>query len=104
MTDTDGGVRILGTLGSADGFGVVRVEDRLDAGIEDVWSALTEPKRLARWYGDVEGELRAGGPLPRTPPCEWLGRDGPGGKSANRHGGSGSCPRSRTSRTRTRPR
>ena len=61
MTDTDGGVRILGSLGSADGFGVVRVEDRLDAGIEDVWSALTEPKRLARWYGEIEGELRTGG-------------------------------------------
>jgi uncharacterized protein YndB with AHSA1/START domain len=61
MTGTDGGVRILGSLGSADGFGVVRVEDRLDAGIEDVWSALTEPEHLARWYGEIEGELRVGG-------------------------------------------
>lgn len=29
--------------------------------IEDVWSALTEPDRLARWIGVYEGERRAGG-------------------------------------------
>lgn len=53
--------RILGTLRVADGVGVVRIEDRLDAAIEEVWSALTDPSRLAQWYGDVEGDLRAGG-------------------------------------------
>ena len=56
-----GGVRILGSLGSVDGFGTVMIEDRLDADIEDVWSALTEHGRLARWYGEIEGELRVGG-------------------------------------------
>jgi uncharacterized protein YndB with AHSA1/START domain len=55
------GARLLGSLRSADGRGVVRMEDRLDAGIDDVWSALTDPSRLARWYGDVEGDLRQGG-------------------------------------------
>ena len=55
------GARLLGSLGSADGKGVVRVADRLDAGIDDVWSALTDPARLARWYGEVEGDLRQGG-------------------------------------------
>ena len=29
--------------------------------IEDVWSALTEPDRLARWIGVYEGERRPGG-------------------------------------------
>jgi len=29
--------------------------------IDDVWSALTEPDRLARWIGVYEGERRAGG-------------------------------------------
>ena len=29
--------------------------------IEDVWSALTEPDRLARWIGGYEGERGAGG-------------------------------------------
>jgi len=55
------GARILGSLRSADGAGVVRIEDRYDTEITDLWSALTDPGRLARWYGDVEGDLRAGG-------------------------------------------
>ncbi|HLY15019.1 MAG TPA: SRPBCC domain-containing protein [Candidatus Limnocylindrales bacterium] len=55
------GTRILGSLGSADGQGVVRIEDRYDTGIEDLWSALTEPRRLAGWHGQVEGDLRPGG-------------------------------------------
>lgn len=55
------GNRILGSLGSAGGKGVVRVEDRMDAGIDDVWSAITDAARLARWYGDVEGDLHEGG-------------------------------------------
>ena len=29
--------------------------------IEDVWAALTEPDRLARWIGSYEGERSAGG-------------------------------------------
>ncbi len=55
------GTRILGSLRAADGNGVVRMEDRYDTGIDDLWSALTEPGRLARWYGRVEGDLRPGG-------------------------------------------
>jgi uncharacterized protein YndB with AHSA1/START domain len=53
--------RILGSMRSADGKGVVRMEDRVDASIDDVWSALTDRSRLARWYGEVEGDLRLGG-------------------------------------------
>ena len=55
------GTRILGSLRSADGTGVVRIEDRYDTDIDDLWSALTDPGRLARWYGQVEGDLRPGG-------------------------------------------
>jgi|ERR1700689_4992433 uncharacterized protein YndB with AHSA1/START domain len=55
------GIRILGSLRSADGTGVVRIEDRYDTDIDDLWSALTDPSRLARWYGQVEGDLRLGG-------------------------------------------
>jgi uncharacterized protein YndB with AHSA1/START domain len=55
------GNRILGSLRSADGKGVVRMEDRFDTDIEDLWSALTDPSRLARWLGEVEGDLRLGG-------------------------------------------
>lgn len=53
--------RILGRLRSADGHGVVRIEDRYDTGIDDLWSAIIDPDRLARWYGRVEGDLRLGG-------------------------------------------
>ena len=56
-----GGTRILGSLRSADGKGVVRMEDRYDTDIDDLWSALTDPRRLARWLGEVEGDLRLGG-------------------------------------------
>ncbi len=55
------GDQILGSLRSADGKGVVRMESRLDTDIDDLWSALTDPQRLARWYGEVEGDLRHGG-------------------------------------------
>jgi uncharacterized protein YndB with AHSA1/START domain len=55
------GTRILGSLRSADGMGAVRVEDRYDTDIDDLWSALIDPRRLARWYGEVEGDLRLGG-------------------------------------------
>ena len=56
-----GGGRILGSLRSADGKGIVRMEDRFDTDIDDLWSALTDPRRLARWIGEVEGDLRLGG-------------------------------------------
>jgi uncharacterized protein YndB with AHSA1/START domain len=56
-----GSGRILGSLRSADGKGVVRMEDRFGTGIDDLWSALTDPARLARWMGEVEGDLRLGG-------------------------------------------
>jgi uncharacterized protein YndB with AHSA1/START domain len=55
------GNRILGSLRSADGKGAVRIEDRFDTDIDDLWSALTDPRRLARWLGEVEGDLRLGG-------------------------------------------
>ena len=53
--------RILGSLRSADGKGIVRVEDRFETGIDDLWSALTDPRRLVHWIGEVEGHLRLGG-------------------------------------------
>ncbi len=55
------GDRILGSLRSADGKGIVRMQDRFDTDIDDLWSAITDPGRLARWIGEVEGDLRLGG-------------------------------------------
>ena len=53
--------RLLGTLRSADGKGIVRVEDRYDSEIDAVWAAITDPSRLASWWGEVAGDLRLGG-------------------------------------------
>jgi uncharacterized protein YndB with AHSA1/START domain len=55
------GNRIVGTLRTADGKGAMRMEDRFGTGIDDLWSALTDPGRLARWLGEFEGDLRLGG-------------------------------------------
>ena len=55
------GDRILGSLRSADGKGVVRMEERFATDVDDLWSALTDPQRLASWIGEVEGDLRPGG-------------------------------------------
>jgi uncharacterized protein YndB with AHSA1/START domain len=62
MTSNAGGsTRIIGSLRAVGGTGAVRMEDRFDTGIDDLWSALTEPHRLARWLGEVAGDLRPGG-------------------------------------------
>ncbi len=37
------------------------MEDRYDTDIDDLWSAITDPRRLARWLGEIEGDLRPGG-------------------------------------------
>jgi uncharacterized protein YndB with AHSA1/START domain len=56
-----GSPRTVGTLRAADGEGIVRLEDRFDTDTDDLWSALTDPSRLARWLGKVEGDLSLGG-------------------------------------------
>jgi uncharacterized protein YndB with AHSA1/START domain len=66
MTSSEpAGARILGSVRALGGKGVVRMEDRFDTGIDDVWSALTDPLRLAHWIGEVEGDLRLGGEFHR---------------------------------------
>ena len=60
-SDASPSTRILGNLRSEAGVGIVRIEDRYDTGIDDLWSAITDPDRLARWFGLVDGELSRGG-------------------------------------------
>lgn len=61
VSNARGRDRILGSMRSAEGKGIVRIEDRVDTDVDDVWSALTDPRRLAHWLGEVQGELRLGG-------------------------------------------
>ncbi len=72
-SDPPAGPRILGSLRSADGKGVVRMQDRFDTGIDDLWSAITEPRRLARWIAEVEGEPRLGGEFRARFTSQWEG-------------------------------
>jgi uncharacterized protein YndB with AHSA1/START domain len=58
--DEADGSRIVGGLRAVDGSGVVRIEARFVADEDDVWSALTDPRRLSLWLGDLEGNLRLG--------------------------------------------
>ncbi|MFC7546874.1 SRPBCC family protein [Plantactinospora sp. GCM10030261] len=54
--------REIGSQAVASGAGRSVLLRRIyDAPIADVWSACTDPERLARWLGSVEGDLRVGG-------------------------------------------
>jgi uncharacterized protein YndB with AHSA1/START domain len=66
---------VVGTIQAEGSTGLVRMQDRYDTGIEDLWSAVTTPDRLARWVADVTGDLRLGGTFHATFTSGW---DGPG--------------------------
>jgi uncharacterized protein YndB with AHSA1/START domain len=69
------GLAVGGTLHSVDGKGVVRMKVHFENRCADVWSALTDPRRLALWYGKVEGELHEGGAIAAfVRASEWDGR------------------------------
>ena len=92
--------RILGSLRSEDGKGVVRMEGRFETDIDDVWSALTDPSRLARWYGEVEGDLDSA--VNTAHACSPADGKAPGAsKRASPRSGCWSASRTRTSRTGT---
>lgn len=59
MTERHGAIK--GSLHSEGDVGIVRMSVRFGNGLDDVWAALSDPVRLARWYGNVEGDLRVGG-------------------------------------------
>ena len=53
--------------------GTVRLEDRFDTDIADVWSAITDPERAARWIAVVTGDFRVGGELRGSFTSSWEG-------------------------------
>jgi uncharacterized protein YndB with AHSA1/START domain len=53
--------------------GAIRVEDVYATDIEALWKACTEPERLARWIGEVSGDLRVGGTIHATFTSSWTG-------------------------------
>jgi len=66
---------IQGSIHVRDGVGVVHMAGTYDTDIDDLWSALTEPDRLARWAATVAGDLRAGGSFTTEFTSGW---EGPG--------------------------
>lgn len=55
--------------------GIIQMRARYEADIEELWSALTEPQRLAQWYGSFTGNLRLGGEFKAVIPSSgWDGR------------------------------
>ena len=65
--------RLLGSLRKADRKLAVHMEERYDTDIADLWSAITEPDRLARWVARVEGELAPGGTFQAIFTSGWEG-------------------------------
>ena len=57
MTDND----LLGALRADGSRAAVRFERTYATTCEDLWSAVTEPERLARWFAPVSGDLAVGG-------------------------------------------
>jgi len=78
-----------GTIEATDVGGVIRFERRLSHPVADVWSAITEPARLAEWWlpfeADITVDLRPGGMMvmsatgdePVTITCEILRVEAP---------------------------
>lgn len=67
MTDTETIARwraeTLRQITGAPGNRSVVMERYYDFAIEAVWDAWTNPDRLARWLGNVSGDLRPGGEI-----------------------------------------
>jgi uncharacterized protein YndB with AHSA1/START domain len=64
---------VVGSLRAVDGTAAVRMEDRFDTTVEDLWSALTDPGRLAHWIAEVDGDLRLGGEFTAKFTSGWEG-------------------------------
>ena len=72
--DANAAAAVLGSIrADGNGTGTVRMESRYPTGPDDLWSALTEPARLARWIADVEGDLAVGGTFSAVFTSGWAG-------------------------------
>jgi uncharacterized protein YndB with AHSA1/START domain len=76
MSDFQSQSGFVGTMSAiGDGKGAVRMEALYDTSAEDLWSAVTDPGRLARWIAEVAGDLRVGGSFHARFTSGW---EGPG--------------------------
>lgn len=77
MTYQRGGATgtVTGSLHAVEGKANIRVEGRFTTDINDLWSAVSDPERLARWVVRVDGDLRLGGMFYARFTSSW---EGPG--------------------------
>jgi uncharacterized protein YndB with AHSA1/START domain len=76
MSDHTGvGERLLGSLRATGARVAVRMEDRYSTHVDDLWLAITDPQRLARWVARVDGDFRPGGEFWASFVSGW---EGPG--------------------------
>ena len=73
MTTPDPRGRINGTMRAENGKGTVRMESVYDTDVADLWSALTDPTRLALWIAEIAGDLRPGGQFHARFTSGWVG-------------------------------
>ena len=86
--------RVTGSLRAIDDrLGAVQMEGLFDTDPADLWDAMTDPQRLARWIAEVEGDLRVGGVVQARFTSGWDGarthRDLRPSASPDRADGSG---------------
>jgi uncharacterized protein YndB with AHSA1/START domain len=73
MSNASASPRILGSVREENGAGTIRVEDVYDTDIDDLWSAITQPERLARWVVKVTGDVASGGDFGLEITSGWQG-------------------------------
>ena len=66
-------VSVLGEVRRDGDRGTVHIEDVYDTDIDDLWRAVSEPERLARWLASVDGDLRVGGTIHAAFTSSWEG-------------------------------
>ena len=69
-----GDTRTIVSMQNENGTGVLHMDDVYDTDIDDLWSALTKPDRLARWIVRVDGDLGVGGDFEANFVSGWEGR------------------------------
>ena len=65
--------RIIGSLREEDGRGVIHIEDVYPTDIDDLWAAVSNPARLARWLVVAEGDFSIGGSFTAKFTSGWEG-------------------------------
>lgn len=73
MSETSSSPKILGSVREENGAGTVHVEDVYPTDIDDLWTAVSQPERLARWLVTVTGDTTSGAEFGLSFTSGWTG-------------------------------